>query len=105
MVKWDVCGLNTACVMSLAFIPCLPDSLNCFVARFDDQNDNGAYSEIKLDRRAIVLKHHQVRSTSRRIEINKASGPDGVSGCTLRICADKLAGVFNLSLFLTSHYN
>ncbi len=84
--------------------PCLPDSLNCFFARFDDQNDSGVYSEVKQDGRAIVLKHHQVRSTLRRIDINKASGPDRVSGRTLRTCADQLAGVFtsifNLSLQL-----
>ncbi len=51
---------------------CLPDSLNCFFARFDDQNDNGAYSEIKQDGRAIVLKYHQVRSSqaSEKLELN-----------------------------------
>ncbi len=80
--------------------PCLPDSLNCFFTRFDDQNDNGAYSEIKQDGRAIGLKHHLVRSALRRIDINKASGPDGV----WKTCADQLAGVFtsmfNLSLQL-----
>ncbi len=57
-----------------------------------------------MDGRAIVLKHHQVRSTLRRIDINKASGPDGVSGRTLRTCADQLAGgftsIFKLSLQL-----
>ncbi len=48
------------------------DSLNCFFARFDDQNDNGAYSEIKQDGRAIVLKYHQVRSSqaSEKLELN-----------------------------------
>ncbi len=65
--------------------PCLPDALNCFFARFDNQNDNGAYSEVKKnDGQAIVLKHHQVRSTLRMIDINKASGPDSVSGRTLK---------------------
>lgn len=38
----------------------------------------------------------------RQIGISKATGPDGVSGCVLRSCADQLAGVFtdifNLSL-------
>ncbi len=81
--------------------PCLPDSLNCYFARFDYQNDNGAYSEVKQDGWAIVLNHHQVRSTLKRIDINKASGPDGVSGRTLRTCADQLAGVFTIILNLS----
>jgi len=73
--------------------PCLPDSMNCFFARFDDQHDNGAYSEVKKDWQEIVLKHHQVRSTLRRTDINKASGHDRVSGRTLKTCADQLVGV------------
>lgn len=43
-----------------------------------------------------------MRSTLRRIDINKASGPDRIPGHTFKSCADQLAGVltniFNLSL-------
>lgn len=48
------------------------------------------------------LKIHEVMSNLKKIDIRKAAGPDGVSGCILRECADQLAGVFtdifNLSL-------
>ncbi len=69
--------------------PCFPFFFYCFFVRFDDQHDNGAYSEVKKDWQEIVLKHHQVRYTLRRTDINKASGPDRMSGRTLKTCADQ----------------
>ena len=53
------------------------------------------------EEQTLTLQHHQVRSILRRIDTNKATGPDGVSGRILRSCADQLAGastdIFNLS--------
>ncbi|KAI3358974.1 hypothetical protein L3Q82_015359 [Scortum barcoo] len=54
----------------------------------------------------IVLQLHQVSSSMKRFNIRKAEGPDKVSGRTLKLCADQLAGVFldifNLSLQLAT---
>ncbi|KAI3365314.1 hypothetical protein L3Q82_010404, partial [Scortum barcoo] len=54
----------------------------------------------------LVLQLHQVSSSMKRINIRKAEGPDKVSGRTLKLCADQLAGVFldifNLSLQLAT---
>lgn len=54
----------------------------------------------------LALQQHQVTSTLRRINTRKATGPDRVSGRTLRTCADQLAAVFldifNLSLQLST---
>lgn len=39
-----------------------------------------------------VFECHQVRSTLRRINVNKAAGPDMVPGHMLKSCAHQLAG-------------
>ena len=87
--------------------PSLPDTLNSFFARFD----SGSRETVQLpwteaEHQPPVLQLHQVSSTLRRINHNKAAGPDGVSGRVLKLCADQLAGVFldifNLSLQLAS---
>jgi len=77
----------------------LPDTLNQFFACFDGHSNS---MEIQRSRYLSSSKRHQVRSTLRSINVNKAAGPDKVPGCTLKSCADQLAGVFtsifNLSL-------
>jgi hypothetical protein len=51
----------------------------------------------------ITLSTDDVSKTFRQVNIYKAAGPDGLSGCVLRACADQLASVFTdifkLSLF------
>ena len=85
----------------------LPDTLNSFFARFDTPGSREATHLPRLEEQhqPLVLQQHQVSSTLRRINTRKASGPDKVSGRTLRTCADELAGVFldifNLSLQLS----
>ncbi|KAK3532956.1 hypothetical protein QTP70_005545 [Hemibagrus guttatus] len=82
----------------------LPDVLNEFFARFDNQTNQLETQTIPLPRDdpVLLLESHQVRSTMRKIDIRKAAGPDRVPGHTLKSCADQLAGVFtnifNLSL-------
>lgn len=86
----------------------LPDTLNSFFARFDTPGSREATHLPRLEEQhqPLVLQQHQVSSTLRRINTRKASGPDKVSGRTLRTCADELAGVFldifNLSLQLST---
>ena len=85
----------------------LPDTLNSFFARFDTSGSREATHLPRLEEQhqPLVLQQYQVTSTLRRINTRKATGPDKVSGQTLRTCADQLAGVFldifNLSLQLS----
>ena len=83
----------------------LPDTLKRFFARFDKQRSGVTVERQETgpeEEQTLTLQHHQVRSSVRRIDTNKTTGPDWVSGCILRSCADQLAGVFtdicNLSL-------
>ncbi len=52
----------------------------------------------------LTLQEHDVRHVLRNINPRKATGPDGVPGKVLQICADQLVGVFtrifNISLSL-----
>ncbi|KAI4891004.1 hypothetical protein NFI96_004964 [Prochilodus magdalenae] len=80
----------------------LPDVLNQFFARFDNQNRGTHHTAPPVGDQTLVLKHHQVKSTLQRVNVNKAAGPDGVCGRTLKACASQLAevftNIFNLSL-------
>ncbi|KAI4889068.1 hypothetical protein NFI96_002040 [Prochilodus magdalenae] len=80
----------------------LPDVLNQFFARFDNQNRGAHHTAPPVGEQTLVLKHHQVKSTLQRVNVNKAAGPDGVCGRTLKACASQLAevftNIFNLSL-------
>lgn len=86
----------------------LPHTLNQFFARFDSQGSEvtAQLSQFEEQRhQTLVLQCHQVKAALRKINITKAVGPDRVSGRTLKLCADQLAGVFqdifNLSLQLS----
>ncbi len=74
----------------------LPDTLNQFFARFDNHTGRVETQIVPPYREepVLVLECHQVRSTLKRMDITKASGPDMVSGRILKSCADQLAGVF-----------
>ncbi|KAI3366432.1 hypothetical protein L3Q82_000575 [Scortum barcoo] len=86
----------------------LPDTLNTFYARFDTPGSRESVHLPRLEElhQPLVLQLHQVSSSMKRINIKKAEGPDKVSGRTLKLCADQLAGVFldifNLSLQLAT---
>ena len=86
----------------------LPDTLNSFFARFNTPGSRETVHLPQLEEQsqALVRKQYQVSSTLRRINTNKAAGPDKVSGRVLKLCAHQLAGVFmyifNLSLQLAS---
>lgn len=42
----------------------------------------------------VSLSEHGVRRAFKRVNTKKAAGPDGVSECVLKLCADQLAPVF-----------
>ncbi|KAI4896218.1 hypothetical protein NFI96_025832, partial [Prochilodus magdalenae] len=72
----------------------LPEVLNQFFARFDNQNRGTHHTAPPVGDQTLVLKHHQVKSTLQRVNVNKAAGPDGVCGKTLKACPSQLAEVF-----------
>ncbi len=88
--------------------PTLPDTLNSFFACFDSLSDRRTVHlpQPEMQQQPIVLQLHQVTSVLRRINTNKAAGPDKVSGRTLNSGADQLASVFldifNLSIQLST---
>ena len=70
----------------------LPDRLNNFFARFED-------NRVPLTRPAtktcgLSFTAADVRKTFKRVNPRKAAGPDGIPSRALRACADQLAGVF-----------
>ena len=97
-------GYKDSCTQTNSPDITLPDTLNHFFARFDQENrDTITHPAItERDDAPIQLEQHQVRATLRRVNARKAAGPDGVAGRVLKACADQLAEVFttifNLSL-------
>ena len=70
----------------------LPDKLNNFFARFEDNT-------VPLTRPATKACGHSfsmanVSKTFKHVNPRKSAGPDGIPSCVLRACADQLAGVF-----------
>ena len=70
----------------------LPDKLNNFFARFEDNT-------VLLTRPAtktcgLSFTTANVSKTFKSLNPRKAAGPDGIPSCVLRACADQLAGVF-----------
>ena len=89
------------------------NDLNTFYARFDtndfqseiDYTLNGIMQDSDYNG-DIVLDEHEVRRALKGIKANKACGPDGLKGRTLKFCCDQLSFIYtyisNLSL-LTHH--
>lgn len=86
----------------------LPDTLNQLFARFDSQSgeETAQLSQFEEQwQQTLELQCHQVKAALRKIKVTNAVGPGRVSGRTLKLCADQLAGVFqdifNISLQLS----
>lgn len=81
----------------------LPDTLNRFYARFDEQNrDTPLKSPCESEETALQVTHTQVLRALKRVNPRKAAGPDGVAPRVLKACAEQLTEVctdiFNTSL-------
>ena len=81
----------------------LPDELNAFYARFEQEVSESMPSILKaLDGPVFGVTIADVRAVFSKVNPWKATGPDGVPGRALRSCMDQLVGVFteifNLSL-------
>ncbi|KAI4902346.1 hypothetical protein NFI96_004702, partial [Prochilodus magdalenae] len=74
----------------------LPDALNHFYARFETQNSVAARKTTPpSDDQVLCLTAADVRKTLRRVNPQKAAGPDNIPASVLRECADQLTDVFN----------
>ena len=85
----------------------LPDQLNQFYARFDQDNTDPPPA-ISHDVRESPLKiqEYQVKLEINKLNIKKAAGPDGITPRLLKVCRDQLSSVlteiFNWSLCIRS---
>ncbi len=80
--------------------PLLAEELNTFYGHFEC-NGGGATlpssaseSNIQSSDHVFTLSEDEVWRELRRVNVRKAAGPDGITGCVLRSCADQLAGLF-----------
>ncbi len=81
--------------------PLLVEELNTFFGRFEC---NGGSATLPIsasgsrrqssDDHVVTLSEDEVRRELKRVNVRKAAGPDGITGCVLRSCADQLAGLF-----------
>ncbi len=78
----------------------LAEELNIFFASFEENRQTAPPPTFSST--SLTLQQHQVRSELRKVNTRKASGPDGVPGKVLSVCADQLSGILikilNLSL-------
>ncbi len=81
--------------------PLLAEELNTFYGRFECNGGatlpisaSGSSRQSSDVDHVITVSEDEVRRELRRVNIRKAAGPDGITGCVLRSCADQLAGLF-----------
>ncbi len=80
--------------------PLLAEELNTFYGRFECNGgatlpiSASGSSRQSSDGYAITFSEDDVRRELKRVNVRKAAGPDGITGCVLRSCADQLAALF-----------
>ncbi len=81
--------------------PLLAEDLNTFYGRFECNGGSvtlpisaSGSSRQSSDDHVITVSEDEVRRELKRVNVRKAAGPDGITGCVLRSCADQLAGLF-----------
>ena len=85
------CKMKTSPVADIDVL--LPDNLNNFFARFEDNTVPLTRPATKACRLSFNMAN--VSKTFQLVNPRKAAGPDGISSRVLRACADQLAGVFS----------
>ncbi|XP_072329131.1 uncharacterized protein [Scyliorhinus torazame] len=81
----------------------LPNELNVFYARFEQVTNNLLLSAPAAHNSPIpTITASEIRSAFWKVNLQKATGPDGILGHVLRACVEQLAevfaNIFNLSL-------
>ena len=75
----------------------LPNALNTFFSRFERPEFSENVSKLRgslVSLNEIVITQKCVTDLFRRVNMNKAAGPDAICGHILRHCADQLSEVF-----------
>ena len=73
----------------------LPDRLNDFYSRFDKLNTTSpSCITPSSSLPPFAVDEYVVRSMFQRLNSRKAAGPDNISPCLLKLCADQLSSVF-----------
>ncbi len=78
----------------------LAEELNTFYGRFECNGgatlpiSASGSSRQNSDEHVITVSEDEVRRELKRVNVRKATGPDGITGRVLRSCADQLAGLF-----------
>ena len=70
----------------------LPDKLNNFFTRFEDNTLPTTRPTTQTG--GLYFTSGNVGKTFKRANPCKTAGPDGIPSCVLRACADQLVGVF-----------
>jgi hypothetical protein len=81
----------------------IPNVLNLFYARFEKHDFSEDLADVKDSLSSdsgnvfdeTILSSEIVTDIFKRLNVNKAPGPDGICGRTLRLCAEQLGGVFH----------
>ncbi len=79
--------------------PLLAEELNTFYGRFECNGgatlpNSPSGSSRQSSDPVITVSEDEVQRELRRVNVRKATGPDGITGRVLRSCADQLAGLF-----------
>ena len=75
----------------------LPNVLNDFYTRFekhDFTSDITDFRQTLVSENDVFISEECVTKLFKRLDVNKAQGPDGICGRVLRCCADQLGSVF-----------
>ncbi len=96
-----ICSFGNKSSAEVRADPLLADELNTFYGHFEC-NGGSANQSISAsgssrqssDDHLITVSEDEVRRELKRVNVRKAAGPDGITGCVLRSCADQLAGLF-----------
>ncbi|KAI4897628.1 hypothetical protein NFI96_030833 [Prochilodus magdalenae] len=79
----------------------LPDELNEFNARFETLNPDrqrGVMAEGSTQNSSLAVTSVEVCKALKRINPQKAAGPDNIPGRALKVCSGMFVDIFNLSL-------
>ncbi len=110
-VDWDMFRASSSDVseftdVAVSFVNTLTEQATetITVRIFPNQKRNGSSAALpssasgssrqSSDNHVITVSEDEVRRALKRVNIRKATGPDGITGRVLRSCADQLAGLF-----------
>ncbi len=96
-----ICSFGNKSSAEVRADPLLAEELNTFYGRFECNGvsatlpiSTSGSSRQSTDDHVITVSEDEFRRKLKRVNVRKAAGPDGITGCVLRSCTDQLAGLF-----------